>query len=86
MVVPPGMAAGALPLAPGGIGLQEGALAGLFKQLPGLPENYSGMLVATVFRLITISIAGIGLVYYWASHGREFQLVSQSEPLVEIPE
>ncbi|MCA9133692.1 MAG: flippase-like domain-containing protein, partial [Planctomycetales bacterium] len=39
MVVPPGMAAGTLPLAPGGIGVQEGALAGLFQQLPNLPEN-----------------------------------------------
>lgn len=75
MVVPPGMAAGTLPLAPGGIGVQEGALAGLFSQLPDLPEVYSGILVATVFRLITIAITGIGLVYYWASHGKEFQLV-----------
>lgn len=75
MVVPPGMAAGALPLAPGGIGLQEGALAGLFQQLPVLPENFSGMLVATVYRLITISIAGIGVVVYVASHGREFKFV-----------
>ncbi|MEZ6137235.1 MAG: lysylphosphatidylglycerol synthase transmembrane domain-containing protein [Pirellulaceae bacterium] len=75
MVVPPGMAAGALPLAPGGIGLQEGALAGLFEQLPNLPQNFSGMIVATVYRLITITIAGIGLAYYVASHGREFKLV-----------
>lgn len=73
LVVPPGLAAGTLPLAPGGIGLQEGALAGLFAQLPRLPETFSGVLVATVFRLITIAITGIGLVYYWASHGREFQ-------------
>ncbi len=79
MVVPPAMAAGALPLAPGGLGYQEGALAGLFEQLPDLPESFSGILVATIYRLITIAIAGIGLIYYWASHGREFQFVRSSD-------
>lgn len=72
MVVPPAMAAGALPIAPGGLGIQEGALAGLFTLLPTLPEAFSGMLVATVYRLVTIAIAGVGVLYYLASHGREF--------------
>lgn len=72
MVIPPGTAAGALPLAPGGIGVQEGAIAGLFRLLPDLPETYSPILVATVYRLITVAIAGIGVAYYVASHGREF--------------
>lgn len=78
MVVPPGMAAGALPLAPGGLGYQEGVLAELFSRLPDLPENYSGILVATIYRLATIMIAGIGLMYYLASH-RDFRLVTQSQ-------
>ncbi len=79
MVVPPGMAAGALPLAPGGIGVQEGALAGLFQQLPDLPAKFSAVLVATVYRLITLTIAGIGIAFYLASHGREFQFVREVE-------
>lgn len=79
MVVPPGMAAGALPLAPGGIGVQEGALAGLFQQLPDLPPKFSAVLVATVYRLITITIAGIGIAFYLASHGREFKFVREAE-------
>ncbi len=79
MVVPPGMAAGALPLAPGGIGVQEGALAGLFHQLPDLPAKFSAVLVATVYRLITITIAGIGIAFYLASHGREFEFVREAE-------
>lgn len=74
MVIPPGMAAGTLPLAPGGIGVQEGAIAGMFRQLPDLPESFQGIIVATVYRLITIAIAGIGAAYYFASHGREFKL------------
>lgn len=72
-VVPPGMAAGAIPLAPGGLGAQEYALDELFKQLPNRPSEFSGIIVATVYRLITLAIAGIGLVYYWTSQGRELQ-------------
>ncbi|MGN6546681.1 MAG: lysylphosphatidylglycerol synthase transmembrane domain-containing protein [Aureliella sp.] len=72
-VVPPAMAAGAIPLAPGGLGAQEYALDELFKQLASLPPEFSGMIVATVYRLITLAIAGIGLVYYWTSKGRELQ-------------
>lgn len=78
MVVPPGMAAGALPLAPGGLGVQEGALAELFRQLPDLPRQYSAILVASVYRLITLTIAGIGVCFYMASHGREFKLVREA--------
>ncbi len=78
MVVPPGMAAGALPITPGGIGIQEGAIAGLFKRLPDLPELFSPVLVATVYRLITIAIAGVGVAYYVASHGREWQYLRKA--------
>lgn len=73
IVVPPGMAVGALPLTPGGIGLQEGAIVGLFNSLPELPDNYSPVLVASIFRMITLAIAGVGVSYYVASHGREWQ-------------
>lgn len=77
MVVPPGMAAGALPLAPGGLGYQEGALAGLFKQLQDLPEQFSPLLVAAVFRLVTLAIAGVGLVYYFTSRKQELNFVAR---------
>ncbi len=78
MVVPPGMAAGALPLAPGGIGVQETAISQLFEQLPNLPEDYAPILVATVYRFVTIAITGIGLIFYWLSHGREFKFVKST--------
>ncbi len=91
-VVPPGMAAGAIPLAPGGLGAQEYALDELFKQLPRLPEQFSGMIVATVYRLITLALAGIGLIYYWTSQGRDLQraraeaevLAHESSPVAEL--
>ncbi len=79
MVVPPGLAAGAIPLAPGGLGYQEAAMANLFELLPDLPSGFSGMLVATIFRLVTLAIAGIGLIFYWTNHGREFKLATAED-------
>lgn len=76
MVVPPALAAGALPLAPGGLGYQEAALANLFETLPDMPAGYSGMLVATIYRLVTIVIAGFGLPFYWTKQTQEVQEVA----------
>lgn len=73
MIVPPALAAGAIPLAPGGLGIQEGAMVGLFRLLPSLTDGYSAVLVATIFRLMTLSCAGIGVGYIIASHGRELK-------------
>jgi uncharacterized protein (TIRG00374 family) len=78
VIVPPAMAAGAIPLAPGGLGIQEGAIVGLFRVLPGLPATFSAVLVATVFRLMTLSCAGIGVAYIVASHGRELQYMRKA--------
>jgi len=83
MVVPPGMAAGALPLTPGGIGIQEGAMVGLFRSLPSLPTSYSPVLVAAFYRLVTLAIAGVGVGYYLASHGREWQELRKARAEVE---
>ncbi len=77
MVVPPALAAGAIPLAPGGLGYQEAALAKLFETLPDLPDGYSGMLVATIYRLVTIVIAGFGLPFYWTKQAQEVQNIAK---------
>jgi len=79
MVVPPAMAAGTLPLAPGGLGYQEGALAGLFKVLPDVPESFSGILLATIYRLLTLTAAGIGLVIYLLSQDSAVDVEADAE-------
>lgn len=79
LVVPPAMAAGTLPLAPGGLGYQEAALSVLFEMLPDLPEGFSGTLVAIIYRFMTLMIAGIGLIYYVSSHGREFRFAASDK-------
>jgi glycosyltransferase 2 family protein len=79
IVVPPALAVGAIPLAPGGLGYQEAALANLFGILPSLPDSFSGMLVATIFRVVTISIAGIGLVFYWLTPKKDLEMPAEPE-------
>jgi len=64
LTVPPSFAAAALPLTPGGVGVQEMAVAKLFKELPNLPEGFSGLIVAAMYRLELIVVAAIGGIYY----------------------
>jgi hypothetical protein len=64
MVVPPAFAAAALPLTPGGIGVQEVAVSKLFQELPGVFSPFSGLLVATMYRVLLILIAAIGGLIY----------------------
>ncbi|MFO0924373.1 MAG: lysylphosphatidylglycerol synthase transmembrane domain-containing protein [Pirellulales bacterium] len=65
LVIPPAMAAGALPLTPGGLGVQEAAIQKLFEQLPNPPEHFSGLVTAAMYRLLTFVVAGVGAIYYF---------------------
>lgn len=69
-VVPSGMVAGALPIAPAGLGVQELALVEMFKQLPNLDSAFSGIAVAAAYRIVTILVSLIGLIYYFSSQIR----------------
>jgi glycosyltransferase 2 family protein len=64
LTVPPAFAAAALPLTPGGVGVQEMAIATLFEKLPQLPKEFSGLIVAVFYRLNLVIIAAIGGIYY----------------------
>lgn len=82
MVVPPAFAAAALPLTPGGIGVQEVAVSKLFEELPGSYSPFSGLLVATLYRALLILVAGIGGLLYLARHEPNQKiLVSPLEPV-----
>lgn len=65
--IPPALAAATLPLTPGGLGMQELWIDGLFRQLPGVSSEYSGLVMATMYRVILILIAGVGGVIYLSS-------------------
>jgi uncharacterized membrane protein YbhN (UPF0104 family) len=61
------MVVGALPIAPAGLGVQELALVEMFKQLPGIDPAFSGLAIAAAYRIATILVSLIGVVYYLKS-------------------
>ena len=71
ITIPPALAAATLPLTPGGVGVQEIAIDKLFHELPSLPENYSGLIVAAVLRALQICVALTGALYYFAGIGKD---------------
>lgn len=70
MTIPPAMAAATLPLTPGGIGVQEAAISKLFLELPQIPEGYSALIMAALFRLFLMVVPLIGAVYYFLGIGK----------------
>lgn len=80
MAIPPAMAAGAIPISPGGFGVQEGAIDFFFKLIPGVPETFSGLLVAGMYRMMTFVVAGIGACYYFLGK-EELKRVARGEVL-----
>jgi len=71
MAIPPAMAAATLPLTPGGVGVQEMAIDNLFRELPNLPTDFSGLIVAIFLRGMIVCVAMIGAVYYFTGIGKK---------------
>ncbi|MDG2013679.1 MAG: lysylphosphatidylglycerol synthase transmembrane domain-containing protein [Pirellulaceae bacterium] len=63
VITPIAMVANAVPL-PGGIGGMEAAVAFLYQAFSENQEASHGFIVALGFRIILLSIAGIGLIFY----------------------
>lgn len=70
VIVPVGVLASALPIAPAGMGVLEAAVEGMYRVVPAIPTSASGTLVALVFEIVKIVMAFIGVVFYWTA-GRE---------------
>lgn len=69
-IVPVGMVASTLPIAPAGIGVFEGAIEWMYSVVPEQPTQASGTLVALVFEVVKIVMAVLGVIFYWTA-GRE---------------
>ena len=78
ILVPLAMCAGALPLTPAGLGTFELAVSELYKLLPVQP-NDDGIIVALVYRLMTVLVAVVGAVYYWSSRREVSEILEEAE-------
>ena len=60
--------------------IQEGAMAFLYAQVPAAgTSQVSGVIVALTYRLITILVAMIGVVYYWTSRKEVQEAMEEAE-------
>jgi len=78
IILPLSLVAGALPLAPAGLGTFEAAMKILYRVVPAHPGG-DGFLVALVFRVITIGIAMVGVGYYWLGRREVGELLREAE-------
>ncbi len=67
VIVPIGILASALPITPAGIGVLEVTIETLYHLVPARATEASGTLVALVFELVKLVIAGIGTIFYWTA-------------------
>ena len=80
IVVPLSMVAGALPLTPAGLGSFELAMDELYAHVPAAGSgDVIGVLVALVYRIVSIAIAAVGVVYYWTSRGEVQAILHEVE-------
>lgn len=80
ILAPLGMVAGGLPLAPAGFGAFEFAIGELYRILPADQNlDVAGVLVALVYRLLTIAVALLGVVVTGTSR-REMRAVMADVP------
>jgi uncharacterized membrane protein YbhN (UPF0104 family) len=80
IISPLSSVAGALPIFPAGAGTLEPAMVWLYSTVPP-PERagVSGVVVALGYRLITIGIAMMGVVFYWTSRREVHELLEEAE-------
>jgi hypothetical protein len=81
VIVPMGMATGALPLAPNGLGTFELLANFLYQHMPDVVLNdpSAGLLVSLGYRVITLLIAMIGVVIYWVSRSEMSEVLHEVE-------
>jgi len=80
IIVPLSMVAGALPFTPAGLGTFEYAMGELYSYVPAAgPGDAVGLLVAMAFRIVTIVIAAIGVVVYWACRHEVREVMHEAE-------
>ncbi len=67
VIVPLGMLVSTLPIAPAGLGLFEAAIEWGYHVVPQQQPTASGTLVALVFEVVKVCLAGLGMLFYWTA-------------------
>lgn len=82
LIFPIACVAAALPIAPAGLGVFEGAMEWLYQVVPAEPTIASGTLVALVFEIVKVIMAILGMIFYWTANPdvRSSLVEVQSEP------
>jgi len=78
LIVPLGATAGMLPF-PGGLGAFEFAMQKLYEIIPAGDIEATGVLVALVYRLMTILVATVGAWLYWAGRSEVRGLLQEAQ-------
>jgi uncharacterized membrane protein YbhN (UPF0104 family) len=78
IIVPLANVAGALPIAPAGLGTFELAMERLYVLVPAETDG-DGVIVALCYRMITILVAAIGIVYYWTGRKEVAEIMAEAE-------
>jgi len=80
IIVPLSMVAGAIPFTPAGLGTFEYALEFLYQHISSRQDNAGqGLLVALAYRVVTVMIAIVGIIYYWTSRREVNQVLHDVE-------
>ncbi len=79
IIVPLSMVAGALPISPNGLGTFELAMEVFYEHVPTQKSAVPGTLIALAFRLITIAIAMVGVVYYWTCRREVREILEEAK-------
>ena len=89
IIVPIGMLAAALPIAPAGLGVFEAAIEWLYDLIPAEPTDASGVAVALVFEIVKLVMALLGTIFYWTASEEvrgsleEFEELSEHSDVTE---
>jgi uncharacterized protein (TIRG00374 family) len=80
IICPMANVVGALPISPSGLGTYEFAMGYLYDHVPsGGVGNGKGLVVALAFRMLQVSVAGIGIVFYWMNRRQVSEVLVDSE-------
>jgi uncharacterized membrane protein YbhN (UPF0104 family) len=80
IISPLASVAGSLPFTPAGLGALEAAMEYLYRHVPDPARaGVSGVTVALAYRVVTIAVAMIGVVYCWTSRREVRELLEEAE-------